>query len=113
MHVQSLVGPITLNPAAPPDQDTERLPSSANTKVAVVTAAPNTEAVDASVEPQLASQTGMEEAALTRGSLAGASEASSHADLEDLAIAMSHTVSMLLLTCLKAVGGCVAVGSDA
>ncbi|KAL3156124.1 hypothetical protein ABBQ32_012421 [Trebouxia sp. C0010 RCD-2024] len=88
---KSLVGPITLNPAAPPDQDTERLPSSANTKVAVVTAAPNTEAVDASVEPQLASQTGMEEAALTRGSLAGASEASSHADLEDLAIAMSHT----------------------
>lgn len=90
------MGPTPLDPAAPPDQDTERLPGSADTDTALVTAAPDTEAADATVQPQLALQTGMEEAALTQGSLAGDSEASSHADLEDLAV--SHTFSMLLLT---------------
>lgn len=52
-------------------------------------AAADTEAVDATLEPELTSQTGREEAVLTQGSLAGVSEASSHADLEDLAIAVS------------------------
>ena len=95
VHVQSLVGSITLDPAAPPEQPTQPLPTSADTAIPVVTATADIEAVDATVEPQPDSQTGVEETVLTPGSLAGVSETSSHADLEDLAIEVSPSINML------------------
>ena len=76
------------------------LPCPAGTGMAsgYATYAVDTEAGDGASSPKLDSQAGLGGGTLTHNSPAGASEASDHADLEDLALPVSLRNCMLLMS---------------